>query len=113
MGDGPLLAPDPRVAGTRLDSADQVSVFHPQAKVGRQELIAFNCHLLAKALVRQGQPAEARPYPNARWKPSPGSARPGSKTPARFWRNAKLDRSMEIRLRGDILVFALLLALAG
>ena len=38
MGDGPLLAPDPRGAGTRRSSADQVSVFQRQAKVGRREL---------------------------------------------------------------------------
>ena len=31
-------------------------------KVGRQELIASNCHRLAKALVRQGKAAEALPY---------------------------------------------------
>ncbi len=30
--------------------------------VGRQELIAFDCHHLAKALVRQGNAAEALPY---------------------------------------------------
>ena len=31
-------------------------------KVGRQELIAEDCRRLAKALVRQGKPAEALPY---------------------------------------------------
>jgi tetratricopeptide (TPR) repeat protein len=31
-------------------------------KVGRQELIASNCQRIAKALVRQGKAAEARPY---------------------------------------------------
>jgi tetratricopeptide (TPR) repeat protein len=31
-------------------------------KLGRQELIASNCHCLAKALVRQGKSAEALPY---------------------------------------------------
>ncbi|MGH8625184.1 MAG: DUF4062 domain-containing protein [Gammaproteobacteria bacterium] len=31
-------------------------------KVGRQELIASNCHLFARALAQQGKPAEALPY---------------------------------------------------
>jgi tetratricopeptide (TPR) repeat protein len=31
-------------------------------KLGRQELIAHNCWMLAEALVRQGKPAEAMPY---------------------------------------------------
>jgi hypothetical protein len=31
-------------------------------KVGRQELIAEDCQRLAKAMVRQGKPAEALPY---------------------------------------------------
>ena len=31
-------------------------------KLGRQELIASNCQRLAKALVRQGKPAEALPH---------------------------------------------------
>jgi len=31
-------------------------------KVGRQQLIASNCQRLAKALVRQGKPAEALPH---------------------------------------------------
>jgi len=30
--------------------------------VGRQQLIASNCHRIAKALVRPGQAAEALPY---------------------------------------------------
>jgi tetratricopeptide (TPR) repeat protein len=31
-------------------------------KVGRQEMIAFDCHYIAKAIVRQGKLAEALPY---------------------------------------------------
>lgn len=31
-------------------------------KVGRQQLIADDCHRLAKALVRQSKPVEALPY---------------------------------------------------
>ena len=35
-------------------------------KIGRQELIASDCHRLAKALVRQGKKVEALPYAAAR-----------------------------------------------
>ena len=64
--------------------------------IHRQDLIAFNCRVLAESLVRQGQAAEALPHRGARWRSLPASALPTSPEPrphspsAKVWHPARL-----------------------
>jgi tetratricopeptide (TPR) repeat protein len=50
-------------------------------KVGRQDLIAWNCLRLGRALVRQGKAAETLPHARVPWKSSPNLVRPTSPLP--------------------------------
>ena len=52
-------------------------------KLGRQELIASNCRASPRPWCGRGRPPRPCPTPGARWRSTPGSARPTSKPPAR------------------------------
>ena len=67
-------------------------------KLGRQELIADDCHRLAKALVRQGKAAEALPYARRAVEIYTRLGSPQtSKPPARRCESASLDRPFGLR----------------